>query len=312
MPPNNNLREMVLNHASLASPDLYTALGWLKDLVIGMRKLITECVAQSSLETCIPEHEIRILPNCSWHEVRQELRKAGERDEYLYLVKLLTNYSSPTEVELGVRNLVRVCDEIQLRQTDGEPLVKCAMSDGISVGFPSDSIWDRDQLTVSFNELASGESIQVTREPIDNLARSAHANLICERHRAALLNQDPSAVWDQRDKLFPNLDFGPDVKRPSASLKSALRKLAELDKAAAEWVNVGGPIPPWNGDVTPESKRVNNSERLLNARRFMSNSGTRELFEWHTGYGNKYRIHLRFDGKTRKVEIGYIGPHLPL
>ena len=303
---------MVLNHASLASPDLYTALGWLKDLVIGMRKLITECVAQSSLTTCIPEHEIRILPNCSWHEARQELRKAGERDEYLYLIKLMTKYSFPTEVKTNVKNRIRVCDAKQLPPEDGEPLVLCAINDWIAVGFPSDSVWNKDQLTVNFNKLLSDGSLQETSEAIDNLTKSTHASLIRERHQVALLDRDPSVVWEQRNVVFPNLVFGPDVKRSSAFLKSALRKLAELDRAASEWGNVGGPIPPWTCDVTPESERVKNSERLLNARRFMSKCGTRELFEWHTSFGNKFRIHLRFNAKTQEVEIGYIGPHLPL
>ena len=43
----------------------------------------------------------------------------------------------------------------------------------------------------------------------------------------------------------------------------------------------------------------------------MSSLGTRETFEWHARFGDG-RIHLRFDPQSREVEIGYIGPHLPL
>ena len=48
------------------------------------------------------------------------------------------------------------------------------------------------------------------------------------------------------------------------------------------------------------------------ARMFQSHRGTREIFEWHARFGDGGRIHLRFDPPSKEVEIGYIGPHLPL
>ncbi len=195
---------------------------------------------------------------------------------------------------------------------DGEPLVLCAITDWIAVGFPSDPVWDSDRLAVSFSELLLDESIEETSETIDNLARSVHARLICERHRAAFLLQSPSALWEQREKAFPNLVFGPDVEMPSEFFGPIVRRLTDLDKSAAEWRDVGGASPRWPCKVTPESERVRNNEKLLDARRFRSRRGTRELFEWHARLGSGVRIHLRFDADSREIEIGYIGPHLPL
>jgi hypothetical protein len=43
-----------------------------------------------------------------------------------------------------------------------------------------------------------------------------------------------------------------------------------------------------------------------------SSQGTQKLFEWHARFGSSGRIHLRFDPSSYEVEIGYIGPHLPL
>lgn len=307
------MREMVLNHASLTSPDLYTALSWLKDIVIGMRELTTERVAQASLTTCIPEHEIRILPNCSWVDARQELRKAGERDEYIYLMKLMTKYSFPTEVELHAKNRIRVCDAKQLSPEDGEPLVLCASRDWIAVGFPSDCIWDSDRLTVDFNELLPDGSIKETSETIDNLARSEHAIIMCERDHLALLRvKNIRELWEKRGEVFPNLVFGPDVELPSKFPDATVKKLTALNKSAAEWRQIGGPVPCWKCKVTPESERVHKNKKLLDERRFMSQCGTRKLFEWHAPLGRGHRIHLRFDAKTQVVEIGYIGPHLGL
>ena len=302
---------MVLNHVSLVSPNLHTALEWLKDLARGMAQLRE--IAQSSIRMRVPVHEIRILPDCSLHQAYQELRKAGERDEYVYLMKLITKYPFLTEVESDIRNRLFACEAKQLPQEDGEPLVLCAITNWIAVGFPSSSVWDSDQLTVHFNELLPDGSIDETSETVDNLARSEHAPLICERDHLTLLRvQSLAELWQKKEVTFPNLIFGPEVELPSLFSDAIVKKLTALDKSAAEWRNVGGSAPPWTCKVKPESERVHKNKKLLNERRFMSQRGTRELFEWHAPLGSGFRIHLRFDTETQEVEIGYIGPHLRL
>ena len=302
---------MVLNHVSLASPNLHTAFEWLKDLARGIPQL--NSIAQPGLRMAISVSEIRILPDCSLYDAYLKLLRHGARDAAAFLMGLSARYPLLSEVESDVRNRFRGCEATQLSSEEGEPLVLCAITDWIAVGFPSDPIWDKDQLTVYFDELLPDESLQETSETIDNLARSAHASLICERHRATFLEyQHPMVVWEQREAVFPNLLFGPEVEQPPEFLGTAIRRLAELDRSVAQWRNVGGPAPLWHCEVTPESARVRNNATLLNERRFRSGCGTRELFEWHARVGSGFRIHLRFDAETREVEIGYIGPHLPL
>ena len=293
------------------SPDRHTALAWLKDLAIGMIQL--RRIAQSSLRVRFPVHEIRILSDFSLFDAYIALKKTGARDESVFLMRLSAKCPLLSEVESDVKDRFLACEAKRLPPEDGEPLVLCAITDWIAIGFPSEPVWDSDQLTVSFNELLPDESLQETSETIDNLARSKHARLIRERQHAALLQfQSPSELWEQRKEAFPNLHFGPHVKPPSEILGVAIRRLAELDRSAAEWRNVGGPAPPWTCKVTRESESVRNNATLLNERRFRSRHGTRELFEWHARVGSGFRIHLRFDAETQEVEIGYIGYHLPL
>ena len=64
--------------------------------------------------------------------------------------------------------------------------------------------------------------------------------------------------------------------------------------------------------MTPESRGTMDNPALRDARLFRSTSGVRVLFKWHTRFGRGSRIHLRFDAGSRKIEIGYIGEHLPL
>lgn len=301
---------MVLNHASLTSPDRHTALTWLRDLAIGMTQL--RSIAQSSLRTHLPIHEIRITPDLSLFDAYIELKRVGAREESVFLMRLSAKYPLESEILPEVRDRFLACEGQEIPLEDWKPLVLCVITNWIAIGFPSVPDWDKDRLSVEFNELLPNGSIEATSETIDNLARSEHACLIIERHRAAQLDQDPLAVWEQRDETFPNLCFGPDVEPPPEILGIAIRRLAELEKSVAEWRDVGGAAPRWRCKVTPESESVRYNVTLLNTRRFRSRHGTRELFEWHARIGSGFRIHLRFNAETKDVEIGYIGPHLPL
>ena len=306
------MREMVLNHASVQAPDRSTAVVLLKDVATGMAHLVNKKVAQSSLRMQRPTQEIDCMPSYSLFDTYQDLRKSGARDEYRLLLRMSTKCPLLREVEFDVSDRFQACEAKQLPSEDGEPLVLCAITDWIAVGFPSDSIWDNDRLKVSFNELLSDESAEETYEIIDNLTRSVHAYAICERHRTYLLrSQSILELWQRRQEVFPNLVFGPDVALPPEHSQTIINRLMELDESAAKWHEVGGTLPPWTCKVTPESKSLMDKKKLSEARRFSSHRGTQEVFEWHARFGSNGRIHLRFDASSREVEIGYIGPHLP-
>lgn len=313
------MREMVFNHASIVAPDADRGLirEWLKDVVRGMGQLVCDKVVQKSLRMTGNLYDTPCLPDYPLSDVYQDLRQAGYRDEYVFLVQLTTKMPLLDEVGDNVKDRFLACEALTLPAEDGDPLVLCAVSDGISVGFPSNPEWDRDQVTVRFHELLPDETFAEASETIDQLTRSVHAGPICDRHRARLrAGSDPRTLWQTRQVIFPHLVFGPGVEADlikSASLfQPIVAKLVALDLSAQEWRNVGGPVPPWRTLVTPESDSVKNDPILLNARRFSSHLGTPQIFEWHASFGGSGRIHLRFDPDSREVEIGYIGPHLPL
>ena len=184
---------------------------------------------------------------------------------------------------------------------------------------PSEPKWDDDRVAVEFDELLPGETVDRVVEYVDNLARSAHAQRIIERHRKRLQLRCSGAVdlWNRRAQIFPHLLFGPDVEDHLGALSAGflptlINRLADLHRAAADWAGAGGDAPPWTCKVTPESTSVMNHPKRREARRFGSVRGERLLFEWHARCGDGVRIHLRFDAGTREIEIGYIGVHLPL
>ena len=309
---------MILNHASLFAPDSDrgSISEWLKDLASGMGQLVADGVVQRSLRMSQGLHETWCLAEYSLHDACQELRLRGLREEYLFLVRLGTKVPLLSEADEDVRDRFLGCEDLTLPQRDGGPLVYCAIVDGIAIGFPSESVWDRDRVTVRFNELLPDASTEETSEEVDQLTRGAHAGPICEGHRDRLrAGSDPVTLWANREEILPNLLFGPGVegnlRERANQFQTIVGKLVDLDRSAGEWRVKGGPAPPWKTMVTPESESLMANPQLRRARIFLSSLGTREMFEWHARFGSGGRIHLRFDPQTGEVEIGYVGKKLP-
>lgn len=315
------MREMVLNHVSVVADDRHTAVDWLRDVVSGMSELVAARVVTSILRMSRPEHETKCVGDWTLFEAYQELGRLGERDAYLFIIGLSSKVPLIDDLEADIRDRFLRCGEKGLPSSDGEPLVLCAITDWVVVGFPSDSAWDSDQITVTFEELLSHGDLCEASERIDNVTRQEHASPICNRHRERILRglvgfRDAVALWESRREAFPDLLFGPDVEDQIMDLNTGhlgtiVNRLASLDSSARAWQETGGPLPRWESLVTNESATVRNDQRLSERRRFRSHDGTSQLFMWHARYGNGGRIHLRFDAESRTIEIGYIGSHLP-
>ncbi len=306
---------MVLNHASLAATGPADTVRWLVDLASGISELTKHGVVRMSLR--FSEHNPSGL---GLNTLFRHFRQQGQRDSHVFLLTLSDKSSSLGDgVEQGIADRLRACQAsgcgtTTLQPEDGEPLVLCAISEGISVGRPSASIWDRDRLTVHFQELLADGTIEDASERIDNLTRSGHAARILERHRdrARRKCSNGAALWEQRRELFPHLLLGPEVEghlNRIDVLDKVMRRLAELDESAASWSS--GPTPDWLCEVRTESSTVKSTPKFLEARRFTSVTGNRDVFALHASFGKGRRIHLRVNAARRQVEVGYIGGHLP-
>ena len=313
-----NAREMVLNHASLWVGDRTDAIDFLRDAVSGIAQLVKEGVVERVLRTNRSSTEVLCAEDFSLFDATQELRGLGARDEYLFLVRLTTKTPLQSGIGEEVEQRFLGCETLDLQPEDGAPLLLCALAHSVAIGLPSHEDWDRDRVTVHIEELLPDDTFSLESEDIDHLARAAHAEPICARHRqrlrAGLSPGEPGRNWQV---VFPNLVFGPDVEGHLAELQAGLfhavvNKLGQLDTAAGGWHDAGGAMPPWTCRVTNESEHLRNNTTLREKRRFRSHSGDRALFLWHARFGSGGRIHLRFDPERREVEIGYIGDHLPL
>ncbi len=294
-----------------------TAAGWLKGVVQGVADLVDGRVVTKSLRTRVPFSQIPLGAGVSLQDRMYQMLAVGYREEALFLMRLGARYPLLDDLSDEAVDRFLGCEILGLEADDGEPLVLCAHLDWIAVGVPSTEAWDRDRLTVRFKEMLPDGTMRAVAERIDHLARPGHAVLIRGRHLEQMQKGlDVQTFWGAHHNAFPHLAFGPDVERQISALArvfpTVARRLAELDVAAAEWSERGGPAPRWQSEVSPESPSVMKNPRLRRERIFRSVQGGTALFEWHARFGNVGRIHLRFTASSREVEIGYIGPHLPL
>ena len=316
------MRELILNQASLAAPDIGSAVDWLQDVTIGIAALVHQGVSELALRSELPLQQTKCHSGFSLSDVIFELRNGGYRDEFLLLMRLTTKVPLLFKLSPVVKDRFLSCENLTLPPSEGRPLVLCALTRGIAVGFPSRDPWDRDQLSVRFEELLPNGDFEEALETIDNLTRSNHAIPIYDRHRSLLLRnfmelQDSKAIWDARQEVFPHLVFGLDVEKQLGELNPGLlntvcHRLADLDQTAFDWLSDGTSAPLWRVRVTDESDSVKNNANLREARRFRSYDGSPQLFLWHARFGSNGRIHLSFDRQKFEIQVGYIGSHLPL
>jgi hypothetical protein len=315
------MRELIFNDASTAVlfPSLHEAQAVLTCLARGMAILIQAGYVHSVLRARHHFYEIGIANDGSLLDGLLQLQRGrtGREESRLWLSLA---YKAPLLAELpaDVVDRFQSCEPAVPRSDSGAALVLCAHLGAVAVSLRTEPGWDVDELIVAFTELLSDSTIVEVTENVDNLARRTHAQIILARHRARALNQlTHTTFWASRHLIFPNWRFGLDVEEQitvvgSNAFGAIARRLAELNAAAGQWIATGGPAPNWPCKVTPESETTMKNDQLRKARVFRDANGTARLYEWHARFGAGGRVHLRFDAAARTVEIGYIGPHLPL
>ena len=311
------MREMVFNHVSAVHVDVgqNQIVEWLRDITMGMAKLVNERVVGSALRMEKTFVEIDCLPDYTLYGALQSLRQVGHRDEYVFLLRLATKSPLINGVDDKLLDRFSGCHGRTYQDFDGAPLVLCAIADWIAISMPSEPYWDHDRIKVQFDEILADERIEEASEDVDQLSRLQHADSIHKRNMDKVrAGTDPREIWVNRDAIFPNLSLAPgiqgDLQNCANVIQTVVGKLSVLDRSAGSWTRDGGPAPIWGVKVSPERTNDMKNAKFRNNRTFRSCAGTQEIFEWHARYGDSGRIHLRFDAKMFEVEIGYIGPHL--
>ena len=252
------MREMVLNHASLVAAEPHTVLGWLRELADGVYLLGSSGVVESWVRTSSTWWQAPCWSKLSFDRACESLKHQWNRDKIVLIQTWLSKAPYLDDVEQQAKDRLLLCeargyDTFELPREEGEPLVYCAFTNGIAVGFQSDPIWDRDQVDVMFDELLPNDEFESRTETIDNLTCAEHASSISQRHRDHIRDVvSTSQLWERRQVAFPHLVFGLDVEGQlndvaDSYLPSIVKKLGMIDEAAEGWRTSDSAMPAWRG-----------------------------------------------------------------
>jgi hypothetical protein len=317
------MREMILNDASGGAHTWSDAQAnkALIDLAQGMATLVDGMALPKTLRLQRSMDTIQVTQSASLWDLLLAMQRAKiSREEVQFWLSLAQKMPLLADLPSASIDHFYACESDASLGESAQALMLCVHQSAIAISFPSTPKWDTDSLDMPFTEIMADGSMTTASEPIDNLARSAHAPAILARHQQQNYQKNfedlnPATFWENRALVFPALFFGLDVKDHISSVggsqfETIMRRLADLNASAAAWKS--GPAPDWKTKVTPESDTVRKNPKLIGARYFRCAHGGASLYEWHARYGSGGRIHFRFDAADKSVEIGYIGPHLPL
>lgn len=315
------MRDMILNEASVVKVDWdeHKASCVAVDLAEGMSALVRSGLANNVLRMAKQMYEIAICKNCSLFDLVQQMLKSGEqRDAAKFWLRLVQKSPLLTDLDKDLLERFRGCEPLSEFGSLSEGMLLCAHAGGVAISMPSHERWNKSLLTVDFFELDVEGELSLVSELIDHISVSNHAEEIIERWRMSRFNAvTPDRFWSEKQDIFPYLGFGLDVESQLASIGGAqfltiLGRIDELNASAAEWKEKKGAAPTWRSLVSGESQKTMQDESFRKLRFFRNKDGQQRLYEWHGRYGSSGRIHFAFDAKDQTVEIGYIGPHLPI
>ena len=263
------MRQMVLNHASVVRVDEHQTSVWLKDMALGMKLLIETGVTSLQQGFRMSNEGCAVYYSMLYGDSSAR-RNPATREEIEFLTTLGSRVPLLGDADNELIDRISSCQETTLPPEDGKPLLFCVFTDGIAVGFPSNTVWDRDEVSVRYEEILPDENFEEAVEAVDNLTRSIHAPLIHERHMATLRQlTNPDAFWNAREEAFTRLKFLPRVKGQLNDLNSTAR-----------------------------CKVVRVFDRMENGNRSNVKGVGEGVSEFRINFGPGYRIYFGEDGNT--------------
>lgn len=195
---------------------------------------------------------------------------------------------------------------------EGDPILGLAaahLMDMLAVSLPTGPRWTAPWLKVDYeildeDGLASGSAD--VRHASENGHVREHEDWL--RATAASATRSGAQLWEERDTLFPHLQFVPGVEQnlrelPGVAVANVRAELLRLNTAAESW-DPGESEPEWAVKVVPESdSRIN-----LGLCNFTDLDGVKRLFSPHVRYQpHQGRIHFRLITEEGRIRVGYVG-----
>ena len=318
------MSEYVLNNASIAEPyaEAATARVHLADLLKGLALLDSDSSVLPSLRLNVdPWLQPLVQENASPPITLGELAHGfyGTVDHDLAAFFDSLNRSVPADQaldEASVDAILRIEPDgpaldyqptFASIQAAGTDAIICAVMNFTLVGLLRCDLWRFDRM---------GFVSRSETYVFDHVAEPCHAEAIHSRRLADRRYElTARSFWTQRNQVFPHLLFGLDVQDQIEKFSTTLmplmfRRLAELDSRVRSWREAPiAQVPDGTTAISKETSRT--MMRYGTARKFRGHDGAIRIFEDHMWVDRSHRIHLFMDVSEKRIEVGYIGRHLP-
>ena len=190
---------------------------------------------------------------------------------------------------------------------------------GLSISFKNHEDWNTSQITLDISEIDTGGEISNYTVQIPHASESQHIQQlqIWIKSKSQVSFTNGTHLWERKEH-FSSLEFCNSVKSDLAKILSSddllqqvINKLGHLNEAAKNWNSGQFNLNQLPFKSSPESQST--LQQFKSARTFSTPSGNDLIFSLHCRITpHSWRIHFFPDHLSKKVIIGYIGPHLPI
>lgn len=237
----------------------------------------------------------------------------GDRERRL-LVKTLMDRSIEYGQCIGTDHFETPDVEDKCTGEIARGLSTAALADGLAVSLWSSDRWNAARVRIEKSWI-EGEDVETHTLEVVHACQAAHLDehLDWLRQIQTPLPTNGLQLWNQREALFPALDFCESVEDQVKALggdgrpfRAAMRGLRDLQNYCESWIAGTFDIHGLN-NASGESDPTLNMYR--EERTFRCPDGEYRLFEWHVKRGDT-RIHFFDLPVQRRFLVGYVGGHL--
>ncbi|MCU0546220.1 MAG: hypothetical protein MUE44_29315 [Oscillatoriaceae cyanobacterium Prado104] len=313
---------MVFNELSARTlaPDISTARQWMSELIITMRE--AKRCGLKGIRTQEDFHAMLLAENYPLSRWRND--KEVNREERTFLRTLATKTPLSIDIpDLTIKiKLEDPARELSLQGSQAAGFKVAHYLEALAISLNSESLWNSSRIKLELIQIDGDENL--IEESVEVIHASQknhvleHANWIKNRLQSERITG--MELWNNRDELFPSLQFCDAGNKQLRKLRSGeerlqlvLEILYQLENCAKNWETGYFSLEGVSIEVSGESEPTLN--KYGKERTFLCPDGKERLFERHVKLREcNWRIYffaeVSKEGK-RKVIIGYIGSHLP-
>jgi hypothetical protein len=312
--------EMVFNELSLKPPasSVEQARQWMTQFI----SLVTAATRQGVNRVLRTDADFQIAsvaPNYSLINWRNDSEVSREERQFF---RALTN-KAPYLADLPQTQQTSLASEFFYQdgniQQPVQGLGYAYLLDSIAVSLPSTQRWQHPSIQLEHRWIEVDEDIYSEQVEVKHCCHpdqvATHRDWITKRLQTGV--RDGVDLWYRRDLLFSTLSFCESVATAiqglgsgNPLLRQVVKQLFELEIYCRDWQEGGFEPDKLPCKVSPESPKT--LEQYGQDRTFTCPDGLRRVFSWHVRLTpGAWRVHFLPDPSTRRVIIGYVGPHLP-